>query len=123
MALALVLLGAGCAYVPDDSNSPFTIERTEDIARDWVESRSPTYAYDGTNLTLTNSTETGECSACYEYTYTFESLHAGYGDREDSIVAQVITPHTIVVSFWNGDLMTAITDGIFDELSAYRNAN
>ncbi len=122
LMVSMTLMGAGCAYVPEDSTSPFTRERSAIIVRDWVENRSPTYTFDGTHLELVSSEQLPDCASCFEYTFEFDSLGAGYGDREDKVVAQVITPHTMVVEVWNGDLYTALTDGVFDELSAYRNA-
>ena len=95
------------------------IENMEAVARSWIEENSLTFCWDGTDLFLLESREV-ECEGfefCYEYEYSFDSLHAGYGARREQILTQVITPHKLIVSVAGGRVVKAVTDGIFDEMT------
>lgn len=86
------------------------------IAGNWIQENAPTYVYDGSDLQLKEA-KILTCDSCYEFTFSFVSSHAGYGDRDDQILAQVITNHEIVVNVENGEVINAITDGQFDEIN------
>lgn len=110
----LVILGVW-ALVSSTRNQDQATENYADVARTWIEEESPTYNFDGSDLTLTNSQELGGGS--YQHTFTFNSSQAGYGDRTGEVLAQVITPHTTVVRIENGRVVSAITDGVYDEMT------
>ncbi len=88
--------------------------QARETAKSWVESSAPTYVFDGENLELLNENELEENS--FEFLFSFETRSAGYGDRTDQMVAQVITSRNILVVVEQGEVTMAITDGIFDEI-------
>jgi hypothetical protein len=90
-----------------------TIEEAEILATEWVENTAPTYLYDGSELTLDESQETDD----YSFVFSFTSSSAGYGDRTDQMTAQVITPHTTVVTVKDNQVVSAITDEVFSEMT------
>ncbi len=47
----------------------------------------------------------------------FTSSSAGYGDRGSGLAAQVLTDHKIVVQVENGVVVSAVIDGVWDELT------
>ncbi|HBU27824.1 TPA: hypothetical protein DEB00_01775 [Candidatus Uhrbacteria bacterium] len=104
----LFLVGAGCTPSPDK----YVAEATT-----WVETSSSTYLYDGSGLKLKEAVP-GNCASCWDIYLDFESSAAGFGDRSDQILAQVITPHTIRLRYLQGELIEAITDEVYDEQHA-----
>ena len=52
----------------------------------------------------------------FEIEAKFSSLHAGYGDRQDQILAQAITPHTTKLLIISGEVVSGIIDEQWDEL-------
>jgi len=96
-----------------------TLEAAKETAKVWVMSSAPTYLFDGSKLEVVSASEYDDtCDTCFEVTLTFESAHGGFGDRTDKIVTQVITPHEIKVQVENGEVVSALTDGVYDELNA-----
>src|SRR6056297_3345406 len=105
----------------------FTMDESEVIAQSWVENNAPTYKFDGENLTLKDSHKVGlkevssdtpqgsesSCQDCYEFSFEFTSRHAGYGERDGQMLAQVITPHVINVTVESGQVTRAVTDEKF----------
>ena len=47
---------------------------------------------------------------------SFDTLHAGWGDREGTFVAQVVTPHVIKITIVEGKVVSAVIDDKWDEL-------
>lgn len=97
----------------------YSEQRSESIARNWVRQESPTFRFDGQDLELEESlaVDTVDCEDCYQFVFSFESIHEGYGDRTDENVAQVITPHEMVVTVEHGVVTKAITDEEFNEIT------
>ena len=93
-------------------------ENPEDVAKDWVKNNSSTYRFDGMDLKLLEirGLDLADCENCYEVEFGFNSSHTGYGDREGQMLAQVITPHVIVITVKNGKAAKAITDQKYDEI-------
>jgi hypothetical protein len=87
----------------------YTELQAEDIARDLIE-KSPTFLYDGLreSLKLDNTEKLDEKT--WRFTYLFECRHAGYGDRSDQTVAEVLTPHEAVVTVQENKVEKAILD-------------
>lgn len=102
--------------IPNDSDNEL---KPEDIAKEWIEDSSSTYKFDGMNLELVEvrGLDLVNCENCYEVEFIFNSRHAGYGNRDGQILAQIITPHTIVVTVENGETIKVITDQKYDELN------
>lgn len=92
-----------------------TLEESRQIAQKAAED-SPTYKYDGFDLKL-ESSEALLCAGCWEFTFSFSSRHAGYGDRTGQMLAQVVTSHQIRVAVENGKVMVVVTDRTYDELN------
>lgn len=92
------------------------MDEAKQVAEEWVRNSSPTYTFDGTDLSLVSEEELvpGER---YQFVFSFVSSAAGYGDRSDQMAAQVITPHTMEVLVENGRVVNAVTDEVFDEIN------
>lgn len=88
------------------------------IAKDFV-MVSPTFAFDGIPETL----QAGDVMVLesfpeqYVVTISFDSLHGGYGDRTSQLLTQAITPHVIVVTVVENQIVSAIIDDVWDELN------
>lgn len=126
--LALIILTAGMAGCAqsDENNSnggdskqtTYTEEESKEIARDFVEN-SPTYKFDGYNLTHKETLylEVVDCTDCYGFVFEFESRHAGYGNRTGKMLAQVITPHEAHITVKNGEVTSALLDMKWDMIN------
>lgn len=84
---------------------------SEQVARDFVK-ECPTFEYDGMEdtLELVNKEKLEETHT-WRFTYEFQSRHAGYGDRTGQVVAQVITPHQVVITVEQNTVTYAVMDG------------
>ncbi len=123
--LALIMLTAGmagCAQTDGNEGNEnngqqptYTEEESKEIARDFVEA-SPTYKFDGYNLTHKETLypEVVNCTDCYGFVFEFESRHAGYGNRTGKMLAQVITPHEAHITVKNGEVTSALLDNKWD---------
>ncbi len=96
------------------------IELDEDgartVAQDFVRN-SPTFAFDGIGATL-EAVEApgGGDDGTWMFEVSFQSAHAGYGDRTGQVLAQVVTPHVAQVTIANGNVVSAIMDEQWDML-------
>ena len=117
LALGLIFLGglvAGAlawANVGGTDSDAFTAvsqDESKQIAEDYLRS-SPTFEYDGiensVNLIAIN---TLRCPYCWEFTFEFQTRHAGHGDRTGQLLAQVITSHTARVIVLEGEVVSAV---------------
>ena len=95
------------------STSP---EEAERIAENWVET-APTYSFDGFDLELKNHEVLETFPEQHILNYTFTSRHGGYGNRTDRIVTEALTPHNIEVIVSEGEVMSAVVDGEWDEIT------
>ena len=48
---------------------------------------------------------------------SFDTAHAGWGDREGTFIAQVITNHVIEITIVEGEVVSAVIDDQWDELN------
>ena len=85
------------------------------MAQNWIMINSTTYKYDGSDIKLRQN-KLLDCDFCYEFMFDFKSSHAGYGDRGGQILAQVLTPHIIIIDVQNCNVVKAINDGRYDEI-------
>ena len=89
----------------------------EEMAIEFLKN-GPTFSFDG----IPGSIEVIDVIAAESYpvqyfiTLAFECSHAGYGDREGHVLAQVITAHEIRISLSDGVIGSAIIDNSWDEL-------
>lgn len=94
-----------------------TEEQSRKIAEEFVR-KEATFAFDGMEETLVlTETLVLRCPACWEFVFEFDSGHAGYGDRTDQMLAQVITHHRAVVTVVGGDVTRAIMDERWDMIA------
>lgn len=93
---------------------PAPVQDPETIAEQWVRS-APTYAYDGFDLALQEQYVRESHPEQYVFIYSFTTRTAGYGDRSDQAVAQVLTDREIEVVVVEGEVVSAVVDGVWDE--------
>lgn len=101
--------------VEEKPQAGVSFEESQRIAEEAVKN-APTYKFDGFDLKF-ESSEVLLCPSCWEFSYSFQSRAAGYGDRTGQILAQVITPHTIRATVDNSKITSLVTDRTFDEIS------
>jgi len=96
------------------------VENSEEIAQNiaemWAENSASTYVFDGEGLLFIESTK-GDCERCFIFTFSFDSRHGGYGNREGLFVIQVITPHIIKIEIKDDKVISAIIDEKYNELT------
>ncbi len=116
IALLLALLLAG-STVTACVSAPATSEaRARQVAEDFI-SHSPTFRFDGMaeTLEMTGAEWDGD-QQCWEFTFEFDSRHAGYGDRTGMMMAQVITHHRAAITVKQTRVTRAVLDGRWDML-------
>jgi hypothetical protein len=109
LLLILALVGAACTSHPSGE------EDSEQTAESYVEN-SATFRFDGI-LDTFQLTNTVQLSTGWQFTFRFDCSHAGYGNRAGQNLAQVITPHTAVITVSNGQVTTAVIDSIWDMMN------
>ena len=121
LVLALVVAFAASAVVLnayDPGNGIISDEEAAlQIAKHFI-MNAPTYALDGIDgtLLLIQTTSLESWPVHYVVIISFESSHAGYGDRSGEMVAQVVTTHVATVKVVNGEVVQAVIDDAWDEL-------
>ena len=115
IVLIVIFVAFLAAREKDEPIDPALLEELKTTASDWVVNNAPTYLYDGSELTFKSAEQIAEES--YKLTFEFTSAAAGYGDRTDEMVAQVITEHEIEIIVEQGQVISAITDGVYDEIA------
>jgi hypothetical protein len=103
-----------------DSVDPYSKEarqRAAEIAKDFL-MKAPTFGYDGISPTVrVDSVDVLESLPLqYAVRIVFDSRHSGYGDRTGQVVLQVITPHTTIIRVVEEEVVSAILDGVWDEM-------
>ena len=80
---------------------------------------SPTYKFDGIpeSINVLEASSMRPPAPEWLVVIEFECRHAGYGDRTGKVLAQVITPHTIIVIVKEGEVVKADIDDKWDELN------
>ncbi|MCS4538575.1 MAG: hypothetical protein HYY67_06950 [Thaumarchaeota archaeon] len=93
-------------------------DRIEEIAKNFIID-APTFKFDGMpeSLNITSIIVLESYPPQYVVTITFDSRHAGYGDRVGQALAQVITKHTAVVRIVQGKVTSAVLDNQWDEIN------
>lgn len=92
-------------------------EDGQEIAVQFVKT-SPTFVFDGLEETLqVKNTIEVSIPGTWTYVISFDSSHAGYGDRKDQILAQVITPHMVSITVEQGKVTYASIDDKWDILN------
>ena len=126
LVLALLVAFAASAVVLnayDPGNGLISDEEAAlQIAKHFI-MNAPTYAFDGVDGTfrLIQTTSLESWPVQYVVIFSFESSHAGYGDRTGEILAQVVTTHVAWVKVVNGEVVQAVIDETWDELKQREN--
>ena len=89
-----------------------------DVAKKYT-INSPTFAFDGLleTLDVEHVSIMESFPVQYRIKLAFDSSHGGFGDREDQILTQVITPHKIDILVSEGSVLSAVIDETWDELN------
>jgi hypothetical protein len=117
LALVVVVFGLigavtfGAPVAPADGH--YTADNALTTARQFVNAEN-TFKFDGMTDTLSVKMNKTVSSSVFEIIAEFTSRHAGFGDRADKMVAQVLTPHTAVITVENGAVASAVMDGQWD---------
>ena len=100
LTITILLLVVGCSD---------KLTKNKKIAEEFI-INSPTYHSDGINLEFVNSTDN-------KLNYKFDSRSAGYGSRDNSFSASVITPHTIELTILKNKITSSIMDNKWDMIN------
>lgn len=123
-SLAMCLLvTVGCSNMPSQDQASLNQEPkvvpeqdSQNIAVDFLRS-SATFRFDGMENTLKLVwSRADEKAYRWEFHYEFESRHAGYGDRNGLMLAQVITDHRVQIVVEQGKVIYAVLDGKWNML-------
>ena len=120
LALVVVFFGLvgaitfGAPAAP--SGSQYTADDAIAAARQFV-SAEKTFLFDGMADTLSVRMNKSVSDSAYEIVAEFTSRHAGFGDRADKMVAEVITPHRAVITIEKGTVASAVMDGHWDMIA------
>jgi hypothetical protein len=112
-------LGAIVDHVrPAGDGGPDPSARAVEIARESL-TQAPTFKFDGMPETLqvTDVVVLESFPEQYVVTLTFDSRHAGYGDRTGLVLAQVITSHVAVIRVVQEQVVSAVLDQQWNELN------
>jgi hypothetical protein len=101
----------GNSVIPNDPTVGGDQNDALAIARLTVMS-DPTYVFDGMGETL--KFDIDNSSDPVIATAEFTSSHAGYGNRSDMMVAEVLTPHKCILTISQGKVQSAIMDDVWD---------
>jgi hypothetical protein len=129
--LVLALLIVEAMGVAAAATAPASAQQNKAawVATQFVKS-DETYKYDGIYSTLKVLPAQGTVSIMgfgalassataptYTFKATFNCRNAGYGDRVGKILAQVITPHTALITVKNNKVISATLDGKWNMLT------
>ena len=80
---------------------------------------SPTFSFDGIieSITVMEIYSIENDPTQYVVVLVFNTSHAGWGDREGTFVAQIITPHVIKITIVEDEVIEAIIDDVWDEIN------
>ena len=104
-------------YALQSPGDAFRIKTPEEIALSFIEG-GPTFSFDGilSSLIVEEVWLNKSYPPQYVVTVGFVCLHGGYGDRTGQPVTQALTPHKAVVIILDGEVISTIIDGKWDEL-------
>ena len=121
-----IALGAVCAFLIPAQITVLAIPTTEEdqerydalgVAQRYVVT-TPTFGFDGdiNSLKTEYVGSTKSIPPQHIFKVTFDSSHGGYGNRQDQVLTQMITPHTMTILVSEGNIVSAVTDETFDEI-------
>jgi hypothetical protein len=120
LVLALMVTGlfpALTIYAWQNKPVEYTEKGAVDLSLYYLKN-SPTFSFDGmADSVEVLGVDTLRMPWTWEVIISFQCRQAGYGDRTEMILAQVITPHTMRVVVSEGEVRSAVIDGVWDELN------
>jgi len=117
IAIALVGIFPVLSIYAGTQGDGYTQENAVLIATQFLKS-SPTYSFDGIEDSIEVVTvDTIRMPYSWYVTIKFTSRNSGYGDRTGQMLAQVLTEHTMVILVSKGEILSAKTDDVYDELT------
>jgi putative hemolysin len=126
MAISIAAAALAAYFVPVQKDTTIILITSEDkgmyealgVAQQFIPT-SPTFAFDGDINTLKTKYvgATKSLPSQHMIRATFESSHGGFGNREDQMLTQVITPHEMNIIVSEGNVISAVTDDTWDELN------
>jgi len=123
IALGVISVAVMFSYDFEDSQHSFDGITENDSGKiiDFVKQfivTSPTFSYDGISETLEiKIVSADDSNSKLLLEGKFKTLHAGYGNRENAVLPEDITLHTIIVSIVDEKIISAIIDNQWDELN------
>jgi uncharacterized protein len=106
--------------IKENETSPFnqiTQEESRQIAGNFVKNCA-TFKFDGIEDTLKfDKVDILRTPFGWQFTFKFQSKHAGYGDRTGKILTQVITPHEAIINVEQGKITEAVMDEKWDMIN------
>ncbi len=113
----LPLMATACSSQVASGQDALTEGKARQKAEQFVR-QSPTFAFDGMEETLV-LTETlyPDIENAWTFVFEFESRQYGYGDRTGQMLLEVITPHEAMVTIEQGQVISAVMDGVWDMLA------
>jgi hypothetical protein len=97
----------------NESNQTFVNDTYYVLSESFV-LNSQTYLFDGFDLKFDEKLEPDFCEDCFQYVFSFNSTHSGYGNRTNDVLAQVITPHEAIVTIEKQTITKAVLDSEWD---------
>lgn len=116
--IALMAVPAATIYALQNRPSPEPGKGALDVAM-WFLMNSPTFKFDGISdsINVIDTRIVESYPVQYVFVITFECGNAGYGERTGQMLAEVITPHEAVIKVVEGVVVSAVIDGVWDELN------
>lgn len=109
---SLLIILVSC--IEKETTKEYSLEESKKIAESFV-INSLTYSSDGSNLRLIDSNKL-RCDNCFIFVFEFTSSHAGFGDRSEKVIAEVVIEHVISVIVQNDEVVQAIIDNRWNEI-------
>ena len=125
--IGVIAIGVTVAYIVPAQTTvtmiPITKEEQEKndalgVAQRYIVT-TPTFAFDG-DINTVDTEHIGALESFppqYMIKISFDSAHGGFGDREGQILTQSITHHTMEIIVYEGNVISAVTDGTWDEMN------
>ena len=120
LALVVVVFGLIGAVTFGAPSTPaegqYTAASAMTTATQFVNAEN-TFKFDGMADTLNVKMNKTVSDSIFEIVAEFTSRHAGFGDRAGKMVAEVLTPHTAVITVEKGAVSSAVMDGQWDMIA------
>lgn len=115
--IILPILAAACTTQVIGGQDVLNEDQARQKAEQFIKS-CPTFTFDGIGGSLVlKETLYPDIENAWTFVFEFESRQSGYGDRAGQMLLQVITPHEVMITVEQGNIITAIMDGAWDMLA------